>query len=625
MNDTTRNADLQMNDDLSDDGEATFEINWIPPRGKATTGTLVVHFEDESFTERLTIMNSGRRQHFIDSVLQKWPGLESSRQSIVQRLDEFAAGDANRQESAVESDSPDSIATRLVDGIIEAGAELFRDEDGGADARAFVSLMQDDVRETRLLRSLESRRWIAKFCHDTEGIAPPAQSLTDTVCALESRALFGGVAHPVGIRLAACNDDIWLDLADPTWRVVRISREGWQVLEAVDCPVRFIRRRGMRGLPAPKPGGSLEELRRFVNLDAESDWHLLLGFVVGLASPSGPYPILELSGEPGSAKSTTARFIRQLIDPNVAGLRAQPREERDLVIAASNGYVIVLDNLSRMPGWLSDTLCRLATGGGFATRQLYTDDDEVIFNICRSVILTGVGHVADKSDLIDRSIRITLQPIPENERRAEREITSAFEGAHPRLLGALLDATCCALRGLDSVVLEKLPRMADWAKWVTAAEPALGLPSGTILNAFDSDRERANEDAVDGSPIGPALLKFVEQENGEWTGTATQLLESLNALEVPHSREWPATPRAVGGKLRYIAANLRAIGIVVEFNLEGHSRSRIIRIRREPPMVNEGAGPSAETIDIGPQSRPADGADDADGCCASPRYWEANA
>ena len=60
------------------------------------------------------------------------------------------------------------------------------------------------------------------------------------------------------------------------------------------------------------------------------------------------------------------------------------------MIAATNGWCLAFDNVSVIQAWLSDALCRLATGGGFATRGLYTDDEETIIDAQRPVVLNGV-------------------------------------------------------------------------------------------------------------------------------------------------------------------------------------------------------------------------------------------
>jgi hypothetical protein len=167
--------------------------------------------------------------------------------------------------------------------------------------------------------------------------------------------------------------------------------------------------------------------------------------------PAAPIPLLAISGEQGSAKTVLSKLLRALIDPNTAPVRSLAREERELMIAANNGYLLAFDNLSGLPVWLSDSLCRLATGGSFAVRQLYTDDEEVLFQAARPILLNGIEDIVSRADLGDRAIFLTLAPIGEAQRRAESELWRQFENARPRILGALLDAVAHGLRVLDRV------------------------------------------------------------------------------------------------------------------------------------------------------------------------------
>ena len=230
----------------------------------------------------------------------------------------------------------------------------------------------------------------------------------------------------------------------------------------------------------PGRGGSVATLRSFLNVQTDADFVLVVAWALACLRNRGPYPVIVLSGEQGSAKSTFSAVLRALLDPNTAPLRALPREDRDLFIAASNGHVLAFDNVSGLPAWLSDTLCRLATGGGFAVRQLYSDNDEVLFDASRPVILNGIEDIVSRPDLADRALFLTLEPIPEERRRPEAELWDAFDAERPRLLGALLDAVVEGLRRLPETRLERLPRMADFALWATACETAL-WPSWHVL------------------------------------------------------------------------------------------------------------------------------------------------
>ena len=228
-------------------------------------------------------------------------------------------------------------------------------------------------------------------------------------------------------------------------------------------------------------GGSVNDLRHFVNVTDE-EWPLLLGWLLAAMRPRGPYPVLCLHGEQGSAKSTTARAVlRALVDPGRAPLRSEPKEPRDLMIAASNGAVLAFDNLSHVPAWLSDALCRLSTGGGFATHELYTDNEEVIFDAMRPVILTGIEELATRSDLLDRAVLLTLPTIPEDRRRPEARVLGGVRCCRAGDSRPLLTAVSEAMRRLPAVKVSRLPRMADFALWATAGERALGLADGTFV------------------------------------------------------------------------------------------------------------------------------------------------
>ncbi|MGH7341988.1 MAG: hypothetical protein ACREKH_15970, partial [Candidatus Rokuibacteriota bacterium] len=384
----------------------------------------------------------------------------------------------------------------------------------------------DSHHETWSLKSKAFRRWLAQRFYQSAGTAPGAQALQDAVGVLEGRALFGGPEHVVFTRVADYDGAVYLDLANDRWETVKITPLGWEVVG--EPPVKFRRARGMAPLPAPVRGGRIDEFRPFVNVASESDWVLCVAWLVGALRPRGPYPILALHGEHDSAKSTTARLLRALIDPNTSPLRAAPREERDVMIAATNAWCLAFDNLSSLPSWLPDVFCRLSTGGGLATRELYTDAEEVLFEAQRPVILNGISEIATQSDLLDRMIMLELPAIDAEARRSEAELWAEFEPCRPRILGVLADAISAALLNFPGITLRPLPRMADFTLWTTAAEEAFGWARGTVLQAYTRSRETSNDLALEASLLTPAVRELVADQ--EWQGMAMELLPALNAL-----------------------------------------------------------------------------------------------
>jgi hypothetical protein len=253
------------------------------------------------------------------------------------------------------------------------------------------------------------------------------------------------------------------------------------------------------------------------------------------------------------------------------------------MIAAKNAWVIALDNLSFLPAWLSDASCRLATGGGFGTRELYTNDEEQLFDSMRPVILTGITAVASRPDLLDRSILLELPSIPKEIRKTEEELYSAVELVLPGILGALLDAVARALNNLPTVKLPSLPRMADFAKWVTAAEPALGWAPGTFLSAYQESQDEANDVALDAYAIIEPLRHLMEAQK-QWEGKPSDLLARLGELageKVTRAKDWPKGANTLSGHLKRLAPNLRKVGIDVTFGSSGRGKAKGRRITIE--------------------------------------------
>src|SRR5262249_15592646 len=279
--------------------------------------------------------------------------------------------------------------------------------------------------------------------------------------------------------------------------------------------------------------------------------------------------------------STLVAILRALIDPNASPLRALPREDRELFIQSNNGWLLAFDNVSGLPAWTSDSLCRLSTGGGFAVRQLHTDQDEILFDACRPIVLNGIGDMVGRADLADRSIFITLEPISEAYRRAEDELWAHIRRELPAILGILCCAVSHGLRHHDLVKLERLPRMADFAKWGAACEGAFWSP-GTFEAAYDDNQHGANDAVLDADEVTLAVRACM-LPRVNWEGTATDFRRALEANRFGEDKHrpkgWPTTVNNLAIRLRRAATSLRHAGIEVEFCRGGKHRTRKIKIR----------------------------------------------
>jgi hypothetical protein len=470
----------------------------------------------------------------------------------------------------------------------------------GADGRPYATVPVGDDgsrRETLGIRNESFRDWLRRCYYRATGRAVPAEALQAVLGVLAARACYDGPARDVRVRVAGTvgtvgcaaggSGTIYLALGDDQRRAVEVDARGWRIVSAP--PVPFRRPKGQIPLPQPARGGSIGDLRPLLNVRNE-EWPLVVAWLVQALCPQGPYPLLCLHGEQGVAKSTTARVLKGLVDPSVPMLRTLPRDERDLCIGASNAWVLALDNLSDLRPWLSDALCRLSTGGGLATRQLYTDEDEAIFDVQCPVILTGIEDLAARPDALDRSIILTLEPIPDPERLSERRYWRRVEAVLPRVLGALLDGISGALRLLPAVEasLTSLPRMADFAVWMEAATRALGFQPGEALAAYLANRDAAARKVLDASILTGPLRTWLKGQKLPWEGTCETLLMQLTriAADSAKHRSWPETPRALSGALRRLTPTLRILGVVVELDHKvgrGNDRHRAVRISRATP------------------------------------------
>jgi hypothetical protein len=484
--------------------------------------------------------------------------------------------DTNAQRSRLDRERPVSQATQIVNLVLDSGAELFYD----LNDQAYVTIPVNGHRQTLPVERMG--KLAGKLYYSACGRAPASQAVHEALGVLSGKALYEGTAHPVWTRLADHAGRLYLDLGDDTWQVVEIDAVGWRVMGSNAVPVRFRRSPGMQPLPVPVAGGSLRDLDPFLNLRTADDRLLLTGWLVGTFCLHGGRAILELNGEQGSSKSTTANMLRRLVDPCRVPLRAAPRTEQDLVIAATNGLIVAYDNLSEIRPWLSDALCRLSTGGGIGGRKLYTDFEEATLEAQRPVLITSITGVATRGDLLDRTLSITLPAISNHQRRTESTLWAEFDLAVPGILGALLDAVSMALRNRKQTRLGRTPRLADFVTWVEAAAPALGWQRGQFLTAFETSRQDQDEVALESEAIGPPILALMTGRQ-VWSGTATELLAALNTLvpeELRQDRAWPRNPSKLGKQLERLGPNLRRLGIVVERTRGGRAGTRRITLTR---------------------------------------------
>ena len=420
------------------------------------------------------------------------------------------------------------------------------------------------------------RAELAKVYADVNGgRVPSASALADALTVLEGRAAAKDT-EPVYLRLAQHDDCIVLDLGTADGRCVVIDAEGWR--REPRSPVLFRRTKLTSPIPVPvRDGNGLDKLRDLLNAE-EKEFRLIVGWLVAALIPGIPHPILALRGEQGAAKSSTAQMLVEIIDPSPAPLRSVPRDMKQWAVAASASWAVALDNVSQIPGWLSDTLCKAVTGDGYVDRVLYSDDDVTVLAFRRAVILTSIDPGALAGDLAERLLIAELQPILDTKRRAEAEVREAFAEGRAAILAGLLDLLADVLAKLAGLSLDRMPRMADFARILAAVDAVQGWE--TLKDYLDASTDVA-ADVLEGDAFARAVIKLAEGA-GQWTGTATELLEAVATPE-PAPKTWPKDPTRAGGRLKRAATALRAVGIeVTEDRSADRNRTRLYTITKQP-------------------------------------------
>ena len=410
---------------------------------------------------------------------------------------------------------------------------------------------------------LRSTFWRAKEA----GVADT--TMKAALATLAAAGINDGEEVEIQVRAAQDESGYLIDLCDERWRAVRITPHGWQVLD--HSPVYFTRTQSMRALPEPERGADIGLLWQHTNIPGNRRV-IVLTWLLDSFRPDTPFPVLELVGEQGSAKSTTQSVLRSLVDPNKVMLRGRPKTVEDIFVAAANNWLVSYENLSGLTAEQQDAFCTLATGGGFASRQLYTNGEEHVMETKRPVVLNGIAVIATRPDLIDRVIHADMPTILAEARRDDADTSAAWERDRPKVFGALLDLFSAALAILPSVKLTHKQRMADFERFGEAVARALGFEPGDFQRDY-AELVRAGIDrALESNAVAQVLDKYFEDRitPWNWQGTAGQLYDLLNTQHVPDRSTWPRSPKGLADQLRRIAPAYRAKGI--EITHLGHSR-----------------------------------------------------
>lgn len=462
---------------------------------------------------------------------------------------------------------------------LAVNVELFHDRTGTTFARVPV----EGHWEIWPVRSRKIRTWLIGEYYNALKKPPKSDAVKQALEVFEAKALYKGREIELSVRTARQEDAIWYDLGNG--QAVKITSGGWEVVKVKPILFSWSGNTAKQVLPLRVGKREILNVLNFVNLKSETDKMLFVVSLVSNLIPDIPHAVTVWHGEKGAAKSTAMRVQRKLVDPAFQELQILPRSQEGLALSLYKNWCPSFDNIDGLPGAISDILCTAATGGGISKRALFTDSEDVILNFRRCVSLNGITVAATKPDLLDRALLFELDRIPENRRRSESEFWQEFEEARPRIFGGMLQVLSDAMKILPDVKLDKLPRMADFARWGYAIAEAIHPGGGyTFINALESNKQKANEEAVSANPVAQAIVVLINAK-GNWEGTAAELLTKLEEIALSEkidmrSKTWPKSPKSLAKRILHVKSNLIDSGINFAESRDTHLKKAIYSLKK---------------------------------------------
>ena len=557
-------------DSINDKAEQLKENGWLVVSGEETAAEIAAALPKDIAAQ--VVLTRDKKTFYI--AMRSWydahaldTDLTPDGAAVIKAIDE----ELNPRESTTKQPSTLSFFTDQY-GRVFASVLI---ESGGVANYAIRSKAFRGIAALQVMQEVDGRGNPKK---------PTADHISTFLAECEAQAYKTKLVYDIYNRAARFGDDYFIDLADAAWRVVRFNYAGWQVLAAQPHPM-FMRYSHQQAISIDAEGDKAA-FNNFIDLlHVSTEYRIQVETYTILTGLAGiQHVILYMIGAQGAVKTTAQELIGAVFDPTITETLTLPHQQRELVQQLMHHYTPIYDNVDLISDDIASDLCRACTGGGFEKRQLYTDDDDVIYRYRRKVMLNGINIANQRPDFIERCLIIPQERVTNEQRKPKEEVLKEAAELLPKVRAYCLDMLVKAVNEYPKVAQElrgRLPRMADYCIWAEAVSRALGNPPLTFYTQYMAQQSRQTLEALLSDAVGELVLAWLdgneEWQNNKAVSVAPKQLHS-DLLAMAEERKYnlkqirfPGSPTWLSNRLNNLKHNLAEYGIRIDTGVRGRT------------------------------------------------------
>ncbi len=382
----------------------------------------------------------------------------------------------------------------------------------------------------------------------------------------------------ISTRIAKYEDSIYYDLSNKKGEVVEITQNGYIVTE--NPPIIFNEFPHQLPQMIPQKEADVKDIYKifkYIRID-ERFRTLFLAYLISCYIPEIPHPVNVVYGAQGSAKITTNRLIKSLIDPSKLTNLSLPANTQKFVETVFPHWWVSFDNVSNIRPSISDELCKAVTGASTQNRKLYTNDDMCLYTYNNCIAINGIPCVVEKPDLMDRSLLFELATIEQSERKTMNDILEEWGIDKPYILGAIFKILSNSIKMYAKGTRpENLLRLADFEVWGYCIGQALGEKGEEFSKQLRANRQIQNIQVINSNTVAMAVIEYIERylENNskdsdciKFEVSSTEFYEHVKKRAIDSDliglRGFPANVPNFVKALKRLSPVLEEIGIKIE-------------------------------------------------------------